>query len=89
MKLSGDKNQCQGCKTYFNSTTAFDKHRTGQHGIDRHCLLEPDMLAKGMAKNKAGFWIGSPMLNAGSLYTARTADRRSVDTRVAIYPENG
>ena len=29
MKLTGDRNQCQACKEYFNSTHAFDKHRTG------------------------------------------------------------
>ena len=53
MKLTSDRNQCQGCKAYFNSATAFDKHRFGQHGVDRRCLTEPEMLAKGMAKNAA------------------------------------
>ncbi|RYE43948.1 MAG: hypothetical protein EOP24_26225 [Hyphomicrobiales bacterium] len=61
MRLSGDRNQCQGCKTYFNSTAAFDKHRRGEHGVDRHCLTDEQMTAKGMAKNAAGFWVGSPM----------------------------
>lgn len=83
MRLTGDRNQCQGCKAFFNSTTAFDKHRTGQHGIDRRCLLEPEMLEKGMVISSAGFWVGSPMLNAGSLYSARTADQDTVDTQVA------
>ncbi len=83
MKLTGDRNQCQGCKTYFNSTAAFDKHRSGQHGVDRRCLTEPEMLTKGMAKGSTGFWVGSPMLNAGSLYEARTGDQASVDTEVA------
>ena len=83
MKLTSDRNQCQGCKAYFNSASAFDKHRFGQHGVDRRCLTEPEMLAKGMAKNAAGFWVGTPMPNAGSLYTARTADRALVDTQVA------
>ena len=61
MKLSGDRNQCQGCKTYFNSTFAFDKHRRGEHGIDRLCLTKEEMAGKGMAVNAAGFWISAAM----------------------------
>ena len=59
--LVGDQNQCPTCKEYFNSVHAFDKHRKGKHGIDRHCLTIPEMLAKGMDKNAEGFWIGSKM----------------------------
>jgi len=55
--LTNDRNQCQGCKTYFNSTYAFDKHRRGEHGHNRRCLTEAEMLAKGMSVNKDGFWI--------------------------------
>jgi len=61
MRLTGDRNQCQGCKAYFNSTFAFDKHRTGEHGKDRCCLTEAEMLAKGMCKNAAGYWISAAM----------------------------
>lgn len=68
MRLTGDRNQCQGCKAYFNSTAAFDKHRTGQHGVDRRCLTSDEMTARGMAKNAGGFWVGSPMTNAALLY---------------------
>jgi hypothetical protein len=59
--LRGDRNQCQGCKQYFNSTGAFEKHRYGKFGVDRRCLTEEEMLAKGMSLNAAGFWIGSKM----------------------------
>jgi len=61
MKLTGDRNQCQGCKEYFNSTFAFDKHRTGEYGKDRRCLSTSEMLEKGMDKNNAGFWISAKM----------------------------
>ena len=88
MKLTGDRNQCQGCKEYFNSTSAFDKHRTGQHGDDRRCLDADEMLSKGMAKNTAGFWVGSLMANPGSLYMAKTGDQDPGDTDVATDPEN-
>ena len=57
MKLSGDHNQCQGCKKYFNSTFAFDKHRTGQHGVDRRCMTTEEMNDIGMLISKSGFWI--------------------------------
>jgi hypothetical protein len=58
-RLSGDRNQCPTCGEYFNSTFAFDKHRQGKHGIDRHCLKIEQMLAIGMDKNAHGFWISA------------------------------
>lgn len=61
MKLTGDRNQCQGCKQYFNSTHAFDKHRTGEHGKDRRCLTPYEMTEKGMFVGDDGFWRGSAM----------------------------
>ena len=62
MKLTGDRNQCQGCKQFFNSTFAFDKHRYGSHeGNHRLCLTPDEMLIKGMDKNAAGFWISAAM----------------------------
>ena len=59
MKLSGDRNQCSGCGLYFNSTSAFDKHRTGRHGIDRRCMSVEEMKAAGMVLREDGFWRGS------------------------------
>lgn len=61
MKLTGDRNQCPTCRLYFNSTSAFDKHRTGTFGFDRRCLTAPEMEARGMTTNEAGFWVGSSM----------------------------
>lgn len=61
MKLTGDRNQCPTCRLYFNSTSAFDKHRTGAFGIDRRCLTAPEMEARGMTANEAGFWVRNPM----------------------------
>ena len=57
MKLTGNRNQCQSCKEYFNSNTAFDKHRTGDHGRNRRCRTPQEMTALGMLVNSAGFWI--------------------------------
>ena len=88
MRLTGDRNQCQGCKEFFNSTAAFDKHRVGQHGVDRHCLTEPEMLDKGMAKSSTGFWVGSPMANAASPYWQNIADQEPGDTHVATHADN-
>jgi hypothetical protein len=61
MRLTGQRNQCQGCKQYFNSNSAFDMHRFGKHGHGRRCLTPEEMTAKGMSLNAAGFWIGSAM----------------------------
>lgn len=64
-ELKGDKNQCAGCGELFKSTAAFDKHRTGDFGIDRRCMNTEQMLAKKMAKNAHGFWVTAlnPMFN--------------------------
>ena len=61
ISLTNDRNQCQGCKEYFNSTYAFDGHRTGKHGVDRHCRTPEEMIERGYSKNKWGFWIASKM----------------------------
>ena len=57
MRLSGQRNQCPSCGEPFNSNAAFDKHRTGQFGKDRRCMSVDEMLAHGMAKNAAGWWV--------------------------------
>lgn len=55
------RNQCGGCRVFFNSVTAFDGHRTGDYGVDRRCMTAEEMTAKGMSVNEAGYWIGSSM----------------------------
>jgi hypothetical protein len=57
MRLTASRNQCQGCKQYFNSNTAFETHRTGEHGVNRRCRTPQEMTALGMLVNDAGFWI--------------------------------
>lgn len=61
LKVGKRRNQCSGCKVFFNSVTAFDKHRTGDYGVDRRCMTADEMTAKGMSVNEAGYWIGSSM----------------------------
>ena len=61
MKLTSSRNQCGGCKKYFNSNSAFTKHRTGKHGIDRRCMTDEEMIGRGMFINNAGWWVGSAM----------------------------
>jgi hypothetical protein len=60
MKLLGDHCRCATCGEQFNSTRAFDKHRIGSFTFDasaRRCLTVDQMLAKGMARNRNGWWI--------------------------------
>jgi hypothetical protein len=60
--LRGDRNQCAGCGQLFNSTHAFDKHRTGPHANNgRRCLTVDEMQAAGMVLGADGFWRGSAM----------------------------
>lgn len=63
--LTGDKNQCAGCSEVFKSTAAFDKHRTGDFGVDRRCMTTEEMISKKMAKNAKGLWVTAinPMFN--------------------------
>ena len=71
MTLHGDRNQCCGCGEYFNSTFAFDKHRTGEHGKDRRCLSPEQMKEIGMAVNSAGFWISAAMITKSLMLKIR------------------
>lgn len=79
--LSGDRNQCPSCGEFFNSTLAFESHRTGAHGAvnsvrnssgiprERHgrrCLDAAEMSAKGMAHNAAGFWVSERRTSEGA-----------------------
>ena len=57
MKLGYSRNQCGGCSEYFNSTSAFDMHRTGDFGVNRRCMTPQEMEAKKMSKNTDGFWV--------------------------------
>jgi hypothetical protein len=74
LKLTGDRCQCPSCEKLFNSTAAFDKHRTGSFsplGL-RRCLSAEEMLAAGMAENDAGRWVTSkwPFAASGNTETA-------------------
>ena len=85
--LKGQRNQCAGCGEYFNSNYAFDKHRTGKHGVDRRCRTKEEMLAKGMSVNQWGFWISeSYIYNAGDKDAKRqeTNDAEHVDNRSEV-----
>lgn len=59
--FSGDRNQCPTCGELFNSTFAFDKHRTGDYKTGRRCMTIAEMESEGMGKNAAGFWISAAM----------------------------
>lgn len=56
-RLAGNRCRCAACLEFFNSASAFDLHRTGAHGGDRRCREPCEMLAIGMSRNAAGFWI--------------------------------
>ena len=70
--LNGQRNQCQSCKEYFNSVGAFEKHRTGKHGVSRRCRTPEELLALGCSLNKDGFWI--TMKRPEGTYTRRDAN---------------
>jgi len=53
-KLGENRCQCASCGEHFNSTAAFDKHRS-----QGRCLTADEMLGKGMAINSSGWWVTS------------------------------
>ena len=60
--MRGERNQCSECGELFNSSSAFEKHRTGDFGkpgvrSKRRCFTIEEMKAKGFLKNEPGFWI--------------------------------
>ncbi len=55
-KLGSSRNQCGGCKEYFNSNYAFEAHRTGKFGDDRRCKTPAEIEASGYRLNADGFW---------------------------------
>lgn len=69
--LKGKRCMCPTCGEFFSSITMFDKHRAGEHGVDRHCL-DPQTL--GMVIRERGnntYWT-MPMPD-GFVFGARRA----------------
>lgn len=64
-KLTGRRCQCCGCGEYFNGERGFDRHRVGVHGVNRRCLSNAEMTARGWYLNAAGFWAITRLDSAG------------------------
>jgi hypothetical protein len=75
--LKGARNQCQGCKEYFNSEKAFERHRIGEYGVDRRCRTPEEMMERGYSKNKQGFWITQKMPTS---YVEKIIGEKNADT---------
>lgn len=54
-KSWGGKRQehCAGCCETFSGTTAGDKHRIGEHGVDRRCASPAE---RGLVQDERGIW---------------------------------
>lgn len=76
LHLTGSRNQCPGCDKYFNSNSAFDKHRVGTPGKDRHCRTTEEMEAAGMFVNADGFWVGEVNFMGAAYYVKHKAATR-------------
>lgn len=60
MKLTGKRCQCSACGRYFKALSTFDRHRSGQHGIDRRCASDEELKAAGLVLSDRGFWVVLP-----------------------------
>jgi hypothetical protein len=47
---------CTGCHETFTGTRSGDMHRIGPHDGERRCLSPTEMEAKGMIRDKRGYW---------------------------------
>lgn len=62
-RTDGNRTQhCVSCHQSFNSTTAGDMHRVGDHGTRqgpnrRRCLTPDEMRHNGMTQNPQGVWM--------------------------------
>jgi hypothetical protein len=61
---------CETCCEIFTGVTAFDAHRRGRHGIDRHCAPPAQMVTLGLRKNQSGRWY----FPAGARRTQKSTD---------------
>ena len=53
---TGKRCYCNSCGEYFSTTSNFDRHRKGDHGIDRHCV-SPDSIGLEICQSGANtFW---------------------------------
>jgi len=79
-RLTGNRCECGACHRRFNSVSAFDLHRTGVAGVDRHCREPIEMLAIGMRVNEKGFWIERRRGEPHQTRRPRTQETRSAPT---------
>lgn len=57
LKVGSRRNQCMGCKEYFNGLKAFEMHRVGSFDKNqRRCLSREEMIEKGMKMIGEGYW---------------------------------
>jgi hypothetical protein len=76
-QLTGKRCECGACHQRFNSVSAFDIHRIGLYGVDRHCRESGEMVAIGMRQNEQGFWIERPRGEAHQKRRPRFQEARS------------
>jgi hypothetical protein len=79
VKLNGNRCKCGGCGRYFNSTSAFDRHRSGKPS-ERVCL-DPESL--GMEVNGAGLWITGALPTVPAFLARRKREKTTIS---ATYP---
>jgi hypothetical protein len=58
-RLTDERCRCASCGEHFNSTGAFDEHRTGDYGKNRRCLTSAEMQKRGMRLSAEGWWLTS------------------------------
>jgi len=88
-KLTGNRCQCPACRDFFNSTSTFDRHRTGHYANEnsRRCLTAAELTARGWSRNALGFWIERAMHREAA--TTRTEPLRAPAPATTLQATHG
>jgi len=54
--LNGKRCKCAACHEVFSTTSNFDRHRKGRHGVDRHCVNPDDVGLRIKAGSTGSYW---------------------------------
>lgn len=52
--VTGNKTGCPTCGEVFSTENNFDRHRKGDHGVDRHCV-DPSTVGLNKVKLAEGY----------------------------------
>jgi hypothetical protein len=75
--------ECIGCLRLFRGVEAFDIHRIGRHGLDRHCASDEEMAKAGLQLDERGVWFDATGRQKAADRRGRTPGAAELDKQPA------